>query len=534
LTIGNQHSRASQEIFGIENLSGKNFPRLFKRLVPSKTYDTAQKYLNLVFKPHIEEATLGKFNPFKELEVHFDDAHGGLQTKYLDFQFKRIFEEKSVRQVMVTVSDVTERVKLEQQLRDSEEATQRQMEMMLDILHCDLGALHEFLDSAEENLRGISTELKGDSEQSLELEVDKQEEYRNLLNRIFRIMHTIKGNAAMIKLNVFEARAHEFEEKIMEVKSKRDLKGNDFLPITVALSEMLSYIQEVRLLMERMGEVQTQLAENFAEDQAQANLTNPTDPPSTGPAPAPDSSPPPAEDQPATKPAPAEGDQEDPTTTTATATATAARPKPVININGNSDNAPPKPAAPGGNTLVGMLGQLAGSLAEKYDKQVELEARDFQESDLPQNYKFALRDIVVQLVRNSVCHGIEPPEEREVDNKPVKGKIRLEMRHSDTGELIITVADDGRGLPAEKLRKKAVEMGRADADEIMTWDDNALYALIFDSGFSTAEEVTSDAGRGVGMDVVRETVAELGGHINVSSKAGKGCEFQLVLPEAPE
>jgi chemotaxis protein histidine kinase CheA len=116
----------------------------------------------------------------------------------------------------------------------------------------------------------------------------------------------------------------------------------------------------------------------------------------------------------------------------------------------------------------------------------------------------------------------------------IQMSLQKETQRLDEGtekeQLVITVRDDGRGLLPEKLTKRALEMGRWSNEDISSWDLSRLNQLIFVTGFSTADEITTDAGRGVGMDIVRQTVEELGGSITVDSVPGQYCQFQLVLP----
>lgn len=136
-------------------------------------------------------------------------------------------------------------------------------------------------------------------------------------------------------------------------------------------------------------------------------------------------------------------------------------------------------------------------------------------------------DPLVHLIRNSVDHGIEATEFRKQNGKSAKGSVLLRAYHQ-SGRLIIDVSDDGGGLNPEKLKSKAIEKGLIAKDDVLT--DKEAQNLIFAPGFSTKEQVTDVSGRGVGMDVVKTNILELGGEIQIESTVGKGTTFKISLP----
>jgi two-component system, chemotaxis family, sensor kinase CheA len=139
----------------------------------------------------------------------------------------------------------------------------------------------------------------------------------------------------------------------------------------------------------------------------------------------------------------------------------------------------------------------------------------------------SLNDPLTHMIRNSVDHGIEPPEERIRLGKPEHGTIRLSASHT-SGRILVTVEDDGAGINRDRVLKKAIERGIVDPSA--TLSDTEIDSLIFAPGFSTAETVTDLSGRGVGMDVVRQSIQALGGRVTVSSRPGEGSQMRLTLP----
>jgi chemosensory pili system protein ChpA (sensor histidine kinase/response regulator) len=134
---------------------------------------------------------------------------------------------------------------------------------------------------------------------------------------------------------------------------------------------------------------------------------------------------------------------------------------------------------------------------------------------------------IEHLLRNSIAHGLESPDGRASAGKPEYGEIRLSARH-EGNEMVLTVSDDGRGLDLERIHKKSVERGLLDPG--VEPGKNQLAQMIFVPGFSTADEVTQIAGRGVGMDVVKNEIAGLGGRIEIATESGKGVAFTIYLP----
>ena len=143
-----------------------------------------------------------------------------------------------------------------------------------------------------------------------------------------------------------------------------------------------------------------------------------------------------------------------------------------------------------------------------------------------------VKDPLIHLVRNSVDHGLERPEERQAAGKPPVGSVTISISQTDGGRVEVFVRDDGKGLNPEVLRQKAVRLGLLSSDEAELIDDASALELIFRSGFSTSSTVTGVSGRGLGMAIVREGVEALGGKISIDSKPGRGTSFRLTLPLA--
>ncbi len=170
--------------------------------------------------------------------------------------------------------------------------------------------------------------------------------------------------------------------------------------------------------------------------------------------------------------------------------------------------------------------RLVHDLSQKMDKKIELKMTG-EQTELDKTVMEKIGDPLVHLVRNSLDHGIESPEVRVAAGKSEVGTINLNAYHQG-GFIIIEIIDDGAGLPKDKLLAKAIEKGLVSPNDNLP--DEKIYDLIFHPGFSTAEQVTDVSGRGVGMDVVRKNIKELGGNVDVTTEQGKGTKFTIRLP----
>lgn len=172
--------------------------------------------------------------------------------------------------------------------------------------------------------------------------------------------------------------------------------------------------------------------------------------------------------------------------------------------------------------------RMVRDLAREKGKEIEL-ILSGEDTEVDKTVSEEIGDPLVHILRNAVDHGIETPEERTRHGKPPVGTIRLQAFH-EGNSIVIEISDDGRGLDTDKIKKKAIEKGLITASEADKMTDTEAYDLIFRPGFSTADKVTNISGRGVGMDVVKTHVTKLNGIISIQSQKGKGTTFRLQLP----
>ncbi|WP_182199176.1 chemotaxis protein CheA [Paraliobacillus salinarum] len=176
------------------------------------------------------------------------------------------------------------------------------------------------------------------------------------------------------------------------------------------------------------------------------------------------------------------------------------------------------------NRFPRMVRQLAKDLNKKIDLTIH-----GAETELDRTVIDEIGDPLVHLIRNGLDHGIETPEERVAKGKPEKGTLTLNAYHSGN-HVFIEISDDGAGINKEKVIKKAISNGVIEEDQVATMNDSQINQLILASGFSTADQISDISGRGVGLDVVKNTIESLGGSIKIESEYGKGSLFSVQLP----
>ena len=178
--------------------------------------------------------------------------------------------------------------------------------------------------------------------------------------------------------------------------------------------------------------------------------------------------------------------------------------------------------------LFAGLPRLVRELSVDLGKQIELVTTG-ADTEVDRQIIELIRDPLTHLIRNCADHGIEPASVRRLAGKPETGTIRIGAAH-EAGQIVIEIVDDGRGLDLDLIREKAVAQGLATRADIARMSHDEICRFIFAAGFSTAREVTSVSGRGIGMDVVRENLESIGGAVTLSTTAGKGTRFHLKIP----
>jgi ligand-binding sensor domain-containing protein/HPt (histidine-containing phosphotransfer) domain-containing protein len=436
--ISSQYSLALEYIFSQKKLAQLNLIDFLVNKIPESEIENTKMYLDLLFNDTIDENSIRHLNPLIELEFILEE-NGSRSSKYLTFEFSRIKPDKSKKsELIVTVRDITRQVLLSKKLKEEEARREKLLQLILGILDVEPEMLNDFRESAKRELEFINKIMNH----------SKIEDYHDLLVKVFRAIHLIKGNAKLLNIDYFAQAAHQFEDLISEVQNKTKIAHKDIEPLRVKLRELETGIEEMEKIIEKIGQVLTHKVGKKRSD---------------------------------------------------------------------------------ARSLLLSLENLIKSFSSDLGKKIKFDYKKFQSQIIPTRYHLLVKEVLIQLIRNSISHGIEFPEERKRLKKPQYGKIEIST-FKKNGSIGFRLRDDGRGIQVKKLKEKALQSGRWDKEEIEKWDDNKIAELIFTSGISTAERVDMIAGRGVGMDGVIHRLKEYSGEIQVHFTEGQYCEFEVILP----
>lgn len=205
----------------------------------------------------------------------------------------------------------------------------------------------------------------------------------------------------------------------------------------------------------------------------------------------------------------------------------------IAQVRGVVNVEPPKPVhdpVRQNSPFVTQWRNLAHQIANRKGKKAELTYQGVDLEKITKSMRETIDTIVTQLIRNAVTHGLETPKERTDQGKVEQGAIAVYLSEAGDGALELSFRDDGAGINVEKLREAAVRIGSLNAEKARVADVRQLTELIFKPGFSTHDTIDEDAGRGVGLDVVRDLVSRLRGRIHIGTAPGKYCHFRVQIP----
>jgi two-component system chemotaxis sensor kinase CheA len=422
--------------------------------------------------------------------------------------------------------------------------------------------LKEFLTEASEMLSQLDTQL---------VELERSGDNPDLVRSIFRIIHTIKGTCGFVGLSRLEKVAHAAENVLGKIRD------GELVASAAAVTAILEAVDRIKMIV---AGVESTGSEPTGDDSALIDVLTriaagevaAATPAPAAPAAAPAAAEPavPApEAKPAAAPAEAARGAAQIERAASETSAVAAQTIRVnvavlehlmtevselvltrnqllqtLRANGDSAFATPlqrlsqvtselqdsvmKTRMQPIGTVWGKLPRLVRDLGHELGKKIELQMHG-QETELDRQVLEMIRDPLTHMVRNSADHGIEMPADRLAAGKPEAGTISLDAYHRG-GHIIIEISDDGKGLSSEKIKRKALENGLASSDELAGMSEQQIQQFIFKAGFSTAQQVTSVSGRGVGMDVVRTNIEKIGGAIEMQSTEGVGTRFLIRIP----
>ncbi|MBP8169009.1 MAG: Hpt domain-containing protein [Azonexus sp.] len=242
-TVGNQRSASLDKLFGNQLKPGDNFHQVLSRICTLENAEAAQRYIDVLFNRKIKQALLEQLNPLNEIEL----INGNNQRKgatFVSFEFDQVREDNEVVALLVSIFDVSDEVRLARELANAESRAKGEIDLLLGVLDHDPETVAEFLQSARRNLQLINQEL-----QSIQPTLQS---YPQLVNRIARTLHGLKGEAGTLGCNSITQEIHEFETMLDPLRGRPSIQGDDLIPVAVALSHLLAEIAKVDSIINRI------------------------------------------------------------------------------------------------------------------------------------------------------------------------------------------------------------------------------------------------------------------------------------------
>lgn len=248
-TIGSQRSASADTLLDRRLAAGEDFFAFLRHRMRAEDARAAQEYIALLFNPRVKASLMGQLNPLREVCLQRSDGSEG----FLDFGFEQVRGENGIDALLVSVSDVTEKVLLARELAGAEARFRGEIDALLAILDQDPVAVSTFLDAANERLLGINTALQEVAPSPLA--------YAQLINHVARTAHGIKGEAGALGLKTLEAAVHAFEDVLTPLRGRSDLSGDDLIPVAVAMNDILEEIAKANRIVGRLLQFATQKPE---------------------------------------------------------------------------------------------------------------------------------------------------------------------------------------------------------------------------------------------------------------------------------
>lgn len=515
LVFNNQHSKFTETIFGNMVFSNRNILDVF--FAPNEENplrDDLGNWLKLAFgKSFMKWEDFEALQPVKEIPVKTQDEAGLELIKYIQVTFQPIIDilppeyKEQVTKIMVIVQDITDKKVLEQEMVQKEQEYKDNINQIVEIIRADQELFEDFVSECKEQIINVEPKL-------IALKEDKDN--MELVNDLFRIMHTIKGNSRMFNLERIAGEAHGIENIFSAIRKGEAVMTDEKLDecfkkldrFNTIFNEILDIYQKIvqgknldhgkTRTEKRLQEESEVIKVKVDEIHRLTELFKKMDQM--------------VQDDHSKHPTP---DKE--------------KMSEIENLFKETEKQLQALRKVAVGRLFNRFPRMVRDMSMTLGKKVKLIAKG-EEVEVDKNIFDRIADPMIHLIRNSLDHGLETPQERMLSGKPEEGTLLLDISSTET-ELSIVVADDGRGLDAERIKAKAVSKNLISADSALKMPDEEAINLIFLPGFSTSEKVTDISGRGVGMDVVKTYIEEkLNGKVILQSQLNIGLKVTLKVP----
>ncbi|MBV6647747.1 MAG: nitrate- and nitrite sensing domain-containing protein, partial [Cyclobacteriaceae bacterium] len=436
--ISKLYSKSMEGIFSNEKIAGENFANFMRPLILPREVEALEMFMKHLFNGDIDEDVVNQLNPIEQVKI-YTEKDGIVSSKYIRVTFNRIVRKNRIQNIMVTISDETESVLLQQHLEEAERNKKQETEQVLSILKIDPSILRGFLHNSRNTLKAISSKYEAEQENNL----------RELLDFTFDTIHNLKGNAVVIGLELMSGKFHDIEETLEKLKEK-DVTSKDFLTILYEIDEADKMLQDMNDMLRKVANI-------YRKHPSGGHI--------------------------------------------------------VSNI-----------------MVIDALEKGVENISEEMKKPVDFFFRNDKNLVIPEKYINPFKDMMIQLIRNSLSHGIEKQGERLASGKLVKGSINIELDQLQDDRLIIKYYDDGKGLDLAKIKEQAVLRDLVTELQAKKLGTDKIVELIFNKGFSTYDHVDEHAGRGRGMSLVKSIIDEQKGTYEIKFEEGKYFEIVIDLP----
>jgi two-component system, chemotaxis family, sensor kinase CheA len=477
-----QISASVARLFRRDEFANLTFEKLLAPVVTAKVLSIARNHIAQLLgtAPPREDGAAASgepdpdSNPLSNVEIRLPKADGSFDSAHYSFDFSPFEMANEQRAWIVSVTDITQRVQTERELEELRVLVQTQGEILRSVLHAGAARFAALLHRADASMKTINTVLKKPARE--------QEAFRNKLEEALEEVDRVRRDAAAFQLSALEASARVLEDALHDLRSRASLSGSDFLPLAVKLDQLYGQFA----LLKSLGAVS-------------------------------------AKSRPAEAPVPVPN-------TTVNGTQVIESPKFMADAPRHAAVPGTQLSAPAGS-LENTLRALTDHVAQEHDKTVTLQASGL--ALVPAAYQSAIKNIAIQLIRNAVMHGIEPPATRVTAGKSPNGTMRLEFKSAADGQFELLFEDDGCGLNPETVRTTAIARGIITGEGASRLRDREAIKLIFKSGYSTLPTMPGEPAHGTGLALVRRYVHEADGKVALASLLGHETRFKVTLPPLP-
>jgi signal transduction histidine kinase len=447
--IGSQYSASMKYLFRQETFADIGIFDLLMPLISKDDLVVAKDYVDSLFNPRVKSSLMDELNPLREVKLNITNKYGD-SDHFFEFTFSRIFDNNEIIHLLVSVKDITESVGLRHKLSISNSRINQEASSVLSLMTVDFQLLTGFMGLLDQGIDSINNELEKPT-YYFPAFIEK-------LDKINRIVHSLKGEASMLGLEMIEENLHSLEDKLVALNDKDILEGDDFLTVTVALTALVKSSESIRLFMSRFPA----MAKNYGAGEL---------------------------------------------------------------LSAGNMRFKAKALSP----LQRAFTDLSKKISRDNDKKINLDFSLFDESLISDKCFNVIKNIIIQLLRNAIIHGLESPKKRISIGKKAEGTVALVVKKV-AGNIVVIVKDDGRGIDFLSIKNHLLSTSIYTKDQLDVMTPRELVKVIFKPGYSTAKYVDNHAGRGVGLDVVKAYVDSIGASLSVGCKAKRSSEFRILIP----